>query len=83
MSYVSHKLSKYRFLKGDLVKWDNSTNPPKAWAVEDGEIIFIDPKLIENCRCCGRWFVKLSLDQVQSVCSIGCQLRLMEKHIKE
>jgi hypothetical protein len=67
---------------GDLVKWDNSTNPPKAWTVEDGEIFFVDPKFIKNCGCCGRWFVKISLDQMQSVCSIGCHLRLMEKKFR-
>lgn len=60
------------------MKWDYSTTPPRAWKIEDGECVPVDPRDVFHCPVCDKWFVKHSVENV-SVCSPGCALKLGER----
>lgn len=60
------------------MKWDYSTNPPKAWRVEDGDYVPVNPLEIEKCLVCQKWFITDPIS-VRKTCSPGCSLKLAEK----
>jgi hypothetical protein len=59
------------------MKWDKTCTPPKAWYVEDGDWVPVDPALVRQCEKCFDWFVADQLSD-QKVCSVGCKLTLLE-----
>ena len=60
------------------MKFDYSTNPPKAWKVEDGDWVPEDPQYVIQCKVCQKWFVKTNLFNDSDICSAGCKLRKSE-----
>jgi hypothetical protein len=59
------------------MKWDKTCIPPKAWYVEDGQWVPVDPALVKKCAVCSGWFVAEPVTD-SGVCSIGCNLKLAE-----
>lgn len=60
------------------MKLDKSTTPPRAWKVEDGEVIYLDQKMVKRCPVCGDWFIDSSIEGRDNHCSTGCKLRRLE-----
>lgn len=61
------------------MKWDYTTNPPKAWKVTDGDSDFVDQRDIKQCCFCQTWYVLEPLKIDSGMCSPGCILRKSEK----
>ena len=60
------------------MKWDYTSNPPRAWKVIDGDVVFVDERDVCQCSCCNKWYVLDPLSTNKGLCSLGCMLRQNE-----
>ena len=63
------------------MKWDYSSNPPKAWKVIDGDFVLVDPRDIKLCFVCQKWYLANPINMDSGMCSPGCVLRKNEKSL--
>ena len=61
------------------MKIDKSTTPPRAWKIEDGEVIYLDQKMVKRCDSCDDWFVDSSIECNEIYCSTGCKLKRLDQ----
>lgn len=59
----------------------NSTDPsvpPIFWKVEDGNFYPADPRDVQQCVVCNKWFLNSNLLSSKNICTPGCNLAMIE-----
>ena len=63
------------------MKWDNSTNPPRAWKIEDGNVVFLGDDELAVCQHCGTRFERDPYKD-KPFCSPRCSLAATEANAR-